>query len=148
MNYRFFTENRCVKTGNEGILYCITWGGPQYNKDALLTIDMNQKLMFIVGAGERESRGCSREEITIRGFYGNGKKATTEIPIDVFSSTFDSYVDSYSYVLGCSENFQKKWVFDGKPTEGYSYSNMKQPMPWEGNIIETNYPDRIDSGWR
>ena len=149
LKFQFFTENICVKTENEGIIYCVTKGAAKYNRDALLVIDMNQRLMFVVGAGERESEGCSREELTIRGFYGNGKKASgNQISINVFSSTFDSYVESYSYVLGCSENFQKKWFFDGKPTEGYSYSNMKQPMPWEGNIVETTYPDRMDSGWR
>ena len=134
LKYRYFADNRCVKSKKEEIVNCITLRNIQKSRrDSLLVIDMDKKLMFVIGDSAGEPT-CSRKELKIKIYYGNPDQPdTNNFQPEIFAKSFNSYVRNYLYIFGCKKDLKPKWFFTGYLYPKYSYDEM----PWEGNLVET-----------
>ena len=119
---------RCARDyKNKNIVVCLTNNGSFSNgRDVLWYFDMKQKLAFKIGGYKAGGGPCKLNRVRIIGMYNDGQFANeNDIPIDAFSSSFDSYMKVYNYVNQCPDNLT--WRFYGGP-----FYNVKVFMPWEG----------------
>lgn len=116
-------HSKCTATENNGIYTCLTAAaGIDSFPNAMLQINMGQKLMFIV----MSNSPCAKAPRII-GLYGPSKLATLrQIPLDQFDTSFKSYAQDYSRVMGCP-SATSSYTYDEDPF-GF---NMRWMMPWE-----------------
>lgn len=139
----------CTNTNKEYTVYCVTSDRGIYPKNALLTINLKQNLMFVV-RGLDDSSACTKRPLDIVAFYGDSMIADNRlIPLNAFATAFNTYVQEYGIVMGCVSGYNPGWKFNASPF-GF---NMKFPMPWQKTQSAGFYkqtPDSIpnDQSWK
>jgi len=147
--YRGFEQPAyCTNTDYQNVIYCVTSDRGMYPKNAILTINLNQNLMFVVRGLDDES-ACTKRPLEIVAFYGDSKIANEKlIPLDRFAGTFDSYVGQYAAVMGCASGYNPGWEFNSSPF-GF---NMRFGMPWQNGHESAGFREASqlpnDESWK